>query len=72
MFDYTLSEVVHMMRLAGYRYQVMINDGTNYTAVFRHKNGTRRSGTGATSREAINACLTENIVHLGRVREQGQ
>jgi hypothetical protein len=70
-FSYTTSQAMHILRVAGYRYELMIHDGTSYTARFKHKNGSRRSGKGATAREAVNACLTENIVHLSQLKEQG-
>jgi hypothetical protein len=70
-FHYSTSEAMHILRVAGYRYEVMIHDGTVYIAKFKHKNGTRRSGKGSTAREAVNACLTENIVHLSTLKDQG-
>ena len=70
-FSYTTSEAMHILRVAGYRSELMIHDGTTYIAKFKHKNGSRRSGKGATAREAVNACLTENIVHLSQLKEQG-
>ena len=70
-FNYSTSQAMHILRVAGYRYEVMIHDGTTYIAKFKHKNGSRRSGKGSTAREAVNACLTENIVHLSELKEQG-
>jgi hypothetical protein len=71
-FHYSTTEAMHILRVAGYRYELMIHDGTTYIAKFKHKNGTRRSGKGPTAREAVNACLTENIVHLSTLKEKGQ
>jgi len=71
-FHYSTTEAMHILRVAGYRYELMIHDGATYIAKFKHKNGTRRSGKGPTAREAVNACLTENIVHLSTLKEKGQ